>query len=121
MKYALLAYDTDRALDALPASEKRALHAGHAGLHRTESDVTVIAHYRFRPAQLVSTVRVEAGTVIRDNGSAGGANGTPRALYLVESDEIEAVVSFAAELPASGAGATIEIWPLSEPSPHLAS
>jgi hypothetical protein len=116
MKYVLLAYDTDRSLDELPAAEKRALHTGHARLHRSKSDVTVTSHYRFRPEQHAITVRVEAGSLIRDTAAANRANLTPRALYLIESDHPEAVVRFAAELPATSAGATIEIWPLSEPS-----
>lgn len=117
MKYALLAYDTDRALDELPAAEKRELHAGHAKLHRKKSDVTVISHYRFRPEQHATTIRLEAGSLIRDTGASSRQQRIPRALYIVESDDPEAVVQVAAELPAAGAGATIEIWPLTEPGP----
>ena len=118
MKYALLAYDTDHALDELPAAEKRALHTGHARLHGKKSNVTVISHYRFRPEQHATTIRLEAGSLIRDTGTADHNNRTPRALYVVESDDPEAVVRLAAELPATSAGATIEIWPLSEPAQH---
>lgn len=117
MKYALLAYDTNRTLDQLPAAEKRALHTGHARLHRKKRNVTVISHYRFRPARHATTVRLEAGSLIRETGPASHSNRAPRALYLVESDDPEAVVRLAAELPAASAGATIEVWPLSEPGP----
>ena len=118
MKYALLAYD-DGALDELPADKKRALHIGHARRHSTKSEVTVLSHYRFRPAQHAATVRFEAGTLVRESGSAGNPNGTLRALYIVENDDPEAVLQLAAELPAVRAGATVEIWPLSEPTQHL--
>src|SRR5262249_672188 len=51
MKYALLGYDTEGALDALAADDKRALHSGHHALHdehqAASGSVTVIAHYRF--------------------------------------------------------------------------
>lgn len=120
MKYAFLAYD-DGSLDELPAAKKRALHIGHAGRHRTKSKVTVLSHYRFRPARHATTVRFEGGSLVRDAGSAGSSNGTLRALYIVENDDPEAVVQLAAELPAVRAGATIEIWPLNEPGEHSTS
>ena len=121
MKYALLGYDLDRSLDELAVEEKRAVHRDHAALHRTAnagSGVTVIGHYRFRPAQQAITVQFAAGDPIRREGPASSASGTLRALYLVESDDLDAVVALASRLPAVGAGATVEIWPLSEPRAH---
>ena len=118
MKYALLCYDLDRSLDELAAPEKRAFHGGHAALHKeqnTSSGVTVVAHYRFRPAQHATTVQFTEGELIRAEGPAGVVSGGLRALYLVESDDLDAVVALAAGLPAIAAGATIEIWPLTEP------
>ena len=115
MKYALLAYDNG-SLDELPAAKKRALHIGHARSHRRKSEVAILAHYRFRPTQHTTTIRFEAGSLVRESGSAGSPNGTLRALYIVENDDAEAVIRLAAELPAVRAGATIEIWPLNEPA-----
>jgi hypothetical protein len=114
MKYALLAYD-DGSLDELPTAKKRALHLGHARRHNMKSEVTVVSHYRFRPAQHATTVRFEAGSPVRASGPASGFNGTLRALYITEDDDLDAVVQFAADLPAVKAGATVEIWPFTEP------
>lgn len=119
MKYALLAYDHERSLDELAAADKRALHLGYAALHdatSANSNATLISHYRFRSADQAITVRREAGDLISDAGPASSASATLRALYLVESDDRDTVVALAAELPAVRAGATIEIWPLSEPT-----
>jgi hypothetical protein len=118
MKYVLLGYDLDRSLDDLAGPEKRSLHGRHAGLHKsqnTDSAVTVVAHYRFRPTQQATTVRLEEGELISREGPASAASGKLRALYLVESDDLDAVVALARRLPAVGAGATVEIWPLTEP------
>jgi hypothetical protein len=118
MKYALLGYDLDRSLEVLAGPEKRALHGGHAALHEaqnTEGAVTVVAHYRFRPPQQATTVRLEDGELVRGDGPASETSGGLRALYLVESDDLDAVVELAGRLPAVGAGATVEIWPLTEP------
>jgi hypothetical protein len=54
--------------------------------------------------------------MIRNQAPASPASSTLRALYIVESDTAEAVVELAARLPATQRGATVEIWPLTEPS-----
>jgi hypothetical protein len=53
--------------------------------------------------------------LISREGPASAASGKLRALYLVESDDLDAVVALARRLPAVDAGATVEIWPLTEP------
>lgn len=111
-------------LDELDAADKRALHVSHAALHdatSANSNATLISHYRFRPAEQAITIRLEAGDLNSDDGPASSASSSLRALYLVEGDDRDDVVALAAELPAVRAGATIEIWPLSEPTTHRAS
>jgi hypothetical protein len=124
MKYALLAYDLDRSLDELPTPDKRALHAGHAAMHTAQStnrDTTLNSHYRFRSPEQAITVRFDGGDAVRRNGPASSTSAALRALYIVESEDLDAVVAAAAELPAVSAGATVEIWPLTEPSAHRTS
>lgn len=41
-----------------------------------------------------------------------------RALFLLESDDVEAVLRLAGELPAIHLGGSVEVWPLIEPAPH---
>ena len=120
MKYALLGYDTEGSLDSLDADDKRALHRGHRALHddfqaAAGAAVRVIAHYRFRPARGTTTVRRADGEVVRTKGSASEKTEALRALYLVESDDSEAVLDLAASLPAVRMGGTVEVWPLIEP------
>jgi hypothetical protein len=119
LRYALLGYDLDNALDELAADDKRTLHRTHASL--TDSalpdGVTLITHYRFRPARQTTTLRPSAHELIREEGPASEASSALRALYVVDSDDPEAVVTLAGQLPALAAGATIEIWPLAQPHP----
>ena len=118
MKYALLGYDLEGALERLGAEDKGALHAAHSALHEeatVSASVKLIAHYRFRPSRLTTTVARGVHNRSRSEGPASDASSTLRALYLVESDSLEAVVEFAGRLPAVHTGATIEIWPLTEP------
>lgn len=114
MRYALLGYDPIGALEELPAEDKRALHGGHRALHNEgPSGVDVIAHYRFRPSRLVTTVTVRGGELVKDDGPASEASASLRALYLVEGDS-DAVVEMAGRLPAVRMGGAVDVWPLAE-------
>lgn len=118
MKYALLAYDLERSLDELAAEEKAALHAAHSTLRQNEtadSDVTMIAHYRFRPPRLTTSVRLTPDGPLRSDGPASAQSESLRALYILESKDLDAVVALATRLPALQHGVTVEIWPLTEP------
>ena len=119
MKYALLGYDLDGTLDQLPGDSKRTLHRRHAGLGEhapINPGVTILAHYRFRPSPL-ATIRHDAntGTAIQVDGAASETSATLRALYILDSDDPDAVIQLAEQLPATLQGATVEIWPLTEP------
>lgn len=119
MKYALLGYDAEGSLDALPPEDKRALHAAHRTLHddfqaeRTAA-VNVIAHYRFRPPRLTTTLRRAGDEVPRTKGPSSEATEALRALYLLESDDPDAVLDLASQLPAVRMGGAVEVWPLTE-------
>jgi hypothetical protein len=120
VKYALLGYDAEGSLDSLDAEDKRDLHRAHRALHddvqaAASTSVLVIAHYRFRPARGVTTVRRSDGEVVRTAGSSSETNEALRALYVVESDDSDAVLDLASSLPAVRMGGTVEVWPLIEP------
>jgi hypothetical protein len=117
VKYALLGYDTEGSLDALSAEDKRALHGAHRTLHddvqaEGTAAVNVIAHYRFRPPRLTTTLRGAGDDVERTDGSSSEATGALRALYLLDSDDPDAVLDFASQLPAVRMGGAVEVWPL---------
>jgi hypothetical protein len=121
MKYALLGYDSEGSLDGLTAEEKRALHRAHRTLHddvraAASSSVRVIAHYRVRAARETTTVRLAGDEVVRSEGPSAEASDALRALYLLESEDPDAVIDLAARLPAVRMGGTVEVWPLTEPA-----
>jgi len=122
VKYALLGYDPEGSLDSLDVEDKRALHRAHRALHddaqAASTSVSVIAHYRFRPARGATTVRRADGEIVRTKGSASETNETLRALYLVESDDPDGVLDLATSLPAVRMGGIVEVWPLTEPDRH---
>jgi hypothetical protein len=119
VKYALLAYDTQGSLDSLAAQDKRTLHTAHRSLHDERqaaavSAATVIAHYRLRSAELTTTVHLAGDEIVKTEGPSIEATEALRALYLVESDDRDAVFDLVAGLPAVRMGATVEVWPLIE-------
>jgi hypothetical protein len=117
VKYALLGHDTEGSLDALPPEDKRALHRAHRKLHddfqaEGTASVNLFAHYRFRPPQLTTTLRGAGDEVARTEGSSSEATEALRALYLLESDDPDAVLDLASKLPAVRMGGAVEVWPL---------
>jgi len=123
MKYALLGYDSDGSLEELAPEDKRALHVGHRALHdevtaTASTSVSVIAHYRFRPPPLATTIRLGTDELITAEGPASKASEALRALYLLESDDHDAVLDLAGRLPAVQMGGIVEVWPLTEPDPQ---
>ena len=120
MKYALLGYDSEGSLDALTPEDKRALHGAHRTLHddahaTDNSSVRVLAHYRARPPRHTTTVRLAGDDIVTSEGPSAAASDALRALYLIESDDLAAVLDLAARLPAVRMGGTVEVWPLIEP------
>lgn len=118
MKHALLAYDLEGSLDELATEDEAALHAAHSTLHENEAthdSVTMIAHYRFRPLPRTTTVRHGPDGPLRSDGSASTRSDPLRALYILEGEDLDAVVGFATRLPAFQHGVTFEIRPLTEP------
>lgn len=84
----------------------------------TPSASVIAAHYRLRPPEQTTTIRLIGDEIAKMEGLSSAAGEAPRALYLLESDDPDAVFELAARLPAVRIGGTVEIWPLIEPSPH---
>jgi len=116
MNYALLIYITPEQMKGLSSEETRSLHGDYEAAAPTSA--RVIAHYRLRPPQLTTTVRKDGDTIERVEGASSETSEGLRALYLLESDEPDAVLDFASQHPAVGIGGTAEVWPLIAPGRH---
>jgi hypothetical protein len=112
MKYALFVYDAPSSWHAMPV-EKR--HGAHGEYHALAESPGVIGHYRFRPPEASTTVRVEDDQVVRSPGPLHDtAERALRALFLLESDDREAMLALAASTPAARMGGAVEVRPLAE-------
>jgi hypothetical protein len=110
MKYALFVYDTPSSWQTLSTEQKHTLHGEY---HTLAASPGIIGHYRLRPPQNTTTVRVEAGQTSKTEGPLATKENL-RALYLLESDHHDAVLEFAAQIPAARMGGAIEVCPLAE-------
>ena len=122
MKYALLVYGHE-SWDRLDTEQQRSLHSGHRSPHeepRTSdtASVNMIAHYRFRPPEQTTTIRLVDDQLSTTQGPSLVTHEALRALYLLESDTPSAVQELACRLPAVDIGGTVQIWPLIEPNSH---
>lgn len=111
MQYALLVYDLPGSWQNLSTEQKLTLHGEY---HTVAASPDVIGHYRFRPPQMTTTVRVEETRTVKYEGPLVDSRESLRAFYLLESDDHDAVLELAARIPAARMGGAVEVWPLTE-------
>ena len=111
MKYALFVYEVPGSWHDLSTEQK---HAAHDQYHTVAASPGVIAHYRLRPPQMTTTVRVEKDQIVKTAGPLPHARENLRAFYLLESDNHDSVLELAARIPAARTGGAVEVLPLTE-------
>jgi hypothetical protein len=111
MKYALLVYDAHGSWHNASTEQRHALHDEYQDVATSPA---VIGHYRLRPPQKTTTVRVEDDRVVRSEGPLADMRENFRALYLIESDDHDAVLELASQIPAARRGGAVEVWPLTK-------
>jgi hypothetical protein len=67
-----------------------------------------------------TTVRVQDGKTITFDGTVGGIDATPGSFYVLEADDKDAAIAFAARIPAARIGGAVEVRPVGMywPSPQ---
>ena len=116
MEYAVLVYVAPESLKGLSSEDRRSLHGQQQAV--PAAAVSLIAHYRLRPARTATTIRLNGDKIVKTDGPSAETRDGLRAFYVLESDEPDAVLDFASRLPAVRLGGTVEVWPLIEPSPQ---
>lgn len=114
MNYALLVYISAESWSGLSSEDERSLHGGQ----HARGSARVIAHYRLRPPETATTIRLDGDQIVSTEGPSATTNEGLRGFYLLESDEPDAILDFARQHPALRLGGTAEVWPLTEPGRH---
>jgi hypothetical protein len=114
MKYALFVYGAPGSWHSLPSEQK---HAVHDEYHDVAAFSGVIGHYRLRPPNMTRTIRVQDGETIEAEGPLARTRESLRAIYLLETDDQDAVLELACRMPAVRMGGAVEVWPFTERDP----
>ena len=114
MRYAVLIYEQPGAYDAFSDDERRALSGEYAELAR---DARVVGGARLQRVETATTVRVDGGRSLITDGPFADTKEVFGGFYLLEADDLDGALDFAARIPATRLGGCAEVRPLMEPGP----
>jgi hypothetical protein len=114
MRYAVLIYEKPGAYDRLSDDERRAVSAEYLDLAR---DGRVVGGAQLQGLETATTVRVQDGQSLITDGPFADTKEVFGGFYLLEADDLDAALAFAARIPATRLGGCVEVRPLVEPAP----
>jgi hypothetical protein len=113
VKYALLIY-SGMALEEyerMPEEEQRAIRDEYLALTQEPG---VYGAERLQPSESATTVRVQDGKMLTTDGPFANTKEVLGGLGLLEADNLDVALAFAARLPAARMGGAVEVRPLAE-------
>lgn len=113
MKYALLIY-TGAAMEEYgrrTEEEQRSVLGEYLALAQEPG---VLGSEQLQPPETASTVRVEGGKALVTDGPFANTKEILGGYYVLEADDLDRALDFAARIPAARMGGAIEVRPLVE-------
>ena len=113
MKYAVLIY-SDEARDTfegLPEGEQQKIMGEYFALSELP---TTVGGAQLQPGATATTVRVDNGSTLTTDGPYAETKELLGGFYLIDVDDIDAALDFAAKVPAARMGGLVEVRPLVE-------
>jgi hypothetical protein len=114
MRYAVLIYEAPGAYDPFSDDERRAVSAEYLELAR---DPRVLGGAQLQGVDTATTVRVQDERSLVTDGPFADTKEVFAGFYLLEADDLDAALAFAARIPATRLGGCVEVRPLVEPAP----
>jgi hypothetical protein len=114
MRYAVLIYEQPGAYDRFSDEERRAVSAEYLELAR---DARAVGGAQLQGLETATTVRVQDGRSLITDGPFADTKEVFGGFYLIEADDLDAALGFAARIPATRLGGCVEVRPLVEPAP----
>ena len=112
MKYMLFIYaGDDTEWDSLSEAEQQAIYREYGAL---SADPSVVSDHRLQPSGAVTTIRVDADRALTTDGPFVETKEELGGYYLIEVDDLDAALAFAARIPAARRGGAGEIRPIVE-------
>lgn len=110
MKFVMLIYQGS-ALErqaALPEAEQKKVYADYQAINETPG---VTPGLPMGLPERATTVRVEDGATVTNDGPFGGTKESIGGWFILEADDLAAAVALAARVPAARYGGAVEIRP----------
>jgi hypothetical protein len=113
VKYAVLIYSAEAGdtFATLPEAEQQAIMGEYFAL--SEMPITVGAA-QLQPGDTATTVRVDNGSTLTTDGPYAETKEILGGLYVIDVDDLDAALDFAARVPAARLGGLVEVRPMVE-------
>jgi hypothetical protein len=111
MKYALLIYDKPGSHEALPDSERDAVHREYFAL---SDDSRCVGGAQLQPVSTATTVQVSGGRTLTTDGPFADTKEVFGGYYVFDAADLDEVIELAARIPAARLGGKIEVRPVVE-------
>jgi hypothetical protein len=113
VKYAVLIYatETGNGFEALPEEQQLAVRGEYMALAELSM---AVGGAQLQPGATATTVRVENGQTLTTDGPYAETKELLGGFYLIEADDLDAALEFAAKVPAARLGGLVEVRPLVE-------
>jgi hypothetical protein len=111
MKYALLVNERVGVLERLSADERAAITAEYVELVKDER---VLGAEHLQPATTATTIRVQDGEMLMTDGPFADTKEIFGGFYIVDARNLDEALEFAARMPATRLGGSVEIRPVVE-------
>jgi len=113
VKYAILIYSAEAGdtFESLPEAEQQSIMGEYFAL--SDSPVTV-GGAQLQPGDTATTVRVDNGSTLTTDGPYAETKELLGGFNLIDVDDLDAALDFAARVPAARLGGLVEVRPLVE-------
>jgi hypothetical protein len=111
MRYALLINERAGAYEQLREDERAAITAEYVEL---VMDARVTASEQLEPAATATTVRVQDGELLLTDGPFADTKEIFGGFYILDAQDLDEALAFAARMPAARFGGSIEVRPVVE-------
>jgi hypothetical protein len=113
VQYAILIYSDEArdTFDSLPEADQQAIMGEYFALSESSA---AVGGAQLQPGATATTVRVDNGNVLTTDGPYAETKELLGGFYLVEVEDIDAALEFAAKVPAARMGGLVEVRPLVE-------
>jgi hypothetical protein len=113
MKYILLIYGDQSEWDSMPPNAQQEMYEAHGAYTQAMVDAGVmISGYELKPIQTATTIRFVDGKATTLDGPFAETKEQLGGYYVIEVDNLEQALEWAAKMPGVNVSGSVEVRPL---------